>query len=323
MNVHGVRNWFRWLLLVVVFAQLVACGSGGDNAFAPTITSANNKVFTEGSAGTFTFTAVGTPTPTLALTGALPSGVTFTASTGVLSGTPAGGSSGTYPLTFTASNGISPNATQNFTLAVITASTAVLIVHDGTAGIEADVVANLSAIVTAAGLTPSINVGIPGGSLSGYAQIWDVRFNNTTPLTPGDITSYTTYLAGGRTLVVIGENTGFATRNNSIVTLISDLGGGTITITTPLNVETVLTPFTGPDPITIVTFLAAAGTANPGTGTFITKGSDNIGAALYYSRGKLSSAAAGRLMVVFDINFLQAGAEAASLSLTGNMVRLP
>lgn len=333
MNIRGWRNrFFRWALLVFVVLQLVACGNGADAPLplaplplvnAPAVTSANNAVFTEGAAGTFTVTATGAPTHTLALTGVLPSGVTFSASTGVLSGTPAVASSGTYPLTITASNGISPNATQNFTLAVVTASTAALIVHDGTAGIEADVLGNLTTIMTAAGLTVTANVGIPAGNLSGYAQIWDVRFNNTTPLTAGDITSYTTYLAGGRTLVVIGENTGFATRNNSIVTLISNLGGGSITITTPNNAQTVQSPFTGPDPITSITFLAAAGTVNAGTGTFITKDATNIGAAIYYSRGTLTSAAAGRLMVVFDVNFLTAGADAASHSLTGNMVRLP
>ena len=323
---HGGKNRFvRWLLLVVVLAPLVACNSGTDtsSSAAPAITSANNAVFTEGAAGTFTVTATGNPTSTFALTGTLPAGVTFNTQTGVLSGTPAAGSSGPYLLTVTANNGVSPNSTQNFDLAVVTASTDVLIVHDGTAGIEADVVANLSAIVTAAGLTPTTSVGIPAGSLSGFAQIWDVRFNNTTPLSVAEIINYTGYLAGGRTLVVIGENTGFATRNDSIVFLIRNAGGGTITVTTPLNLETVQAPFTGPDPITTVTFQAAAGTANPGSGTFITKDASNIGAALLYSRGTMSSASAGRLMVVFDINFLQAGADAALQSLTGNMVRLP
>ena len=85
---------------------------------APAITSANSTTFTVGTAGSFTVTATGTPTPTLSETGALPSGVTFDAATGVLSGTPAAGTGGTYPLTFTAANGVPPNATQTFTLTV-------------------------------------------------------------------------------------------------------------------------------------------------------------------------------------------------------------
>lgn len=82
------------------------------------ITSANAATFTIASAGSFTVTATGSPAPTLSVTGALPSGVTFTPATGVLAGTPAAGSAGSYPLTFTASNGVAANATQSFTLTV-------------------------------------------------------------------------------------------------------------------------------------------------------------------------------------------------------------
>jgi hypothetical protein len=86
---------------------------------APTITSANNTTFGVGNAGTFTVTRTGFPTPTLSESGALPSGVTFNTTTGVLSGTPAAGTQGTYPITFTASNGVGSNAMQSFTLAVV------------------------------------------------------------------------------------------------------------------------------------------------------------------------------------------------------------
>ena len=53
--------------------------------------------------------------------GTLPTGVTFHDNgkgTGTLGGTAAAGTGGTYPLTFTATNGVRPNATQNFTLAI-------------------------------------------------------------------------------------------------------------------------------------------------------------------------------------------------------------
>ena len=66
-----------------------------------------------GTAGTFTPTATGTPAPTITETGPLPAGVTFTG--GSLTGTP---TSGVFPITFTASNGAVPNATQHFTLTV-------------------------------------------------------------------------------------------------------------------------------------------------------------------------------------------------------------
>ncbi len=84
---------------------------------APAITSANNTTFTVGTLGSFNVTATGYPAPTFTETGALPSGVTLT-SAGLLSGTPAVGTGGVYPITITAKNGTTPNATQNFTLTV-------------------------------------------------------------------------------------------------------------------------------------------------------------------------------------------------------------
>jgi hypothetical protein len=85
---------------------------------APSITSASDTTFSVGSAGSFQVTGSGYPAPTFSVTGGtLPTGVTLS-STGVLSGTPAAGAGGTYPITITASNGVSPAATQNFTLTV-------------------------------------------------------------------------------------------------------------------------------------------------------------------------------------------------------------
>ncbi len=112
------------LFAVLLTLVLSGCRSSGGNSTqsdpcAPAITSADSTTLTEGTAGTYTVTATGTPTPTFVLTGTLPSGVTFDATTGVLSGTPAEGSSGNYPLIITASNGVSPDATQSFTLTVV------------------------------------------------------------------------------------------------------------------------------------------------------------------------------------------------------------
>ena len=87
----------------------------------PAITSAASTTFTEGSAGSFTVTTTGTPAPALSESGSLPSGVTFVDNgdgTATLAGTPATGSNGVYPLTITASNGVSPDASQSFTLTV-------------------------------------------------------------------------------------------------------------------------------------------------------------------------------------------------------------
>jgi hypothetical protein len=196
-----------------------------------------------------------------------------------------------------------------------------LIVHDGTAGLEAAVVANLTAKLTAASYTVTPNVGVPGGSLAGYTQVWDVRFNNTTPLSAGDITAYVGYLAGGGALAVNGENPGFAVRNTSIVALITAAGGGAVTLTTPTNLETVLSPFTGPNAVGSVTYQAAAGIPSPpGTGSCITKDASNIAAAVVWQPGTLGNALAGTLITVFDINMMDVGAAADLQALLANML---
>jgi large repetitive protein len=71
-----------------------------------------------GTAGSFSIRTSGYPAAVVSEAGVLPSGVTFNPSTNILSGTPVGGTGGTYPISFTASNGIGTNAVQNFTLTV-------------------------------------------------------------------------------------------------------------------------------------------------------------------------------------------------------------
>jgi large repetitive protein len=157
---------------------------------APAITSANSTTFAVGASGTFTVTATGLPVPNVAETGALPNGVTFNTATDVLSGTPLPGTGGTYDLTFTASNGVSPNATQSFVLTVnqapsITSSNSTIFTV-GSAG---------TFTVTAAGFpTPTLSesgtlpIGVSfdssTGVLSGTPQIgttgtYDLEFSAT------------------------------------------------------------------------------------------------------------------------------------------------
>ena len=88
---------------------------------APAITSANNTTFTVGTAGTFTVTTTGFPTPTLSETRCAARGRD-------LRGQPQrhrhargharGGHGRHLRLTLTATNGVAPDATQSFTLTV-------------------------------------------------------------------------------------------------------------------------------------------------------------------------------------------------------------
>lgn len=88
------------------------------------VTSADTATFRVGAAGSFAVTAAhGTPAvTTLALAGALPAGVTFTAQpdagTATIAGIPEAGTAGTYTVVITAGNGVAPDATQTFSLTV-------------------------------------------------------------------------------------------------------------------------------------------------------------------------------------------------------------
>jgi CSLREA domain-containing protein len=88
---------------------------------APTVTSADRTTFALGAAGSFTVTTTaGYPTATtITKTGTLPAGVSVTDNgngTATLAGTPT--AAGSFPITLTASNGASADATQTFTLTV-------------------------------------------------------------------------------------------------------------------------------------------------------------------------------------------------------------
>jgi hypothetical protein len=94
-------------------------------ATPPKITSANAATFQIGKPSAFTVTTSGNPTPSIAETAILPAGITFVDNgngTATLSGTPSAlDASGHYDLIFTASNGVSidathPKANQFFTL---------------------------------------------------------------------------------------------------------------------------------------------------------------------------------------------------------------
>jgi hypothetical protein len=87
---------------------------------APTITSASSATFTQGQQGSFTVTASGAPNSTFSAGSGFPAWATLTNhsdGTATISGAPTGGS-GASQFTITASNGVSSDATQSFTLYV-------------------------------------------------------------------------------------------------------------------------------------------------------------------------------------------------------------
>src|SRR5665213_176453 len=81
-----------------------ASGTPAPTGTSPAITSPGLLTIQEGVQGDVNIVASGTPAPTLSVAGTLPAGVTFDPSTGLLSGSAAAGTAGTYSLNFTASN---------------------------------------------------------------------------------------------------------------------------------------------------------------------------------------------------------------------------
>lgn len=84
----------------------------------PRFVSAGKATFTIGTKSKFVVKIKGSPQPWLWETGKLPKGITFHIATATLSGWAARTAAGTYRFTFTASNGVAPDAVQHFVLKV-------------------------------------------------------------------------------------------------------------------------------------------------------------------------------------------------------------
>ena len=198
---------------------------------APVFTSTASKTFTETNAGTFSVTATGDTPIGFTETGALPSGVTL-ASNGTLSGTPAAGTAGSYPITITATDANSNTATQAFTLTVNPAPATAVIVPSNGAAVHGN--ATLDATASSTAGISSVQFVITGGS-----------YNKSVIGTAG-LTAYGWLFGWNTTTVPSGTY--------SVQSVATDTGGNTgysapITVTVDNTPPTtsVLVPSTGAD----------------------------------------------------------------------------
>ncbi len=126
MYIWNLRNA---LLLTSIFE---CCSIQAQTTQAPVLSAPTSATYAVGASyggiPPAVVIAYGTPVPSISESGALPAGIEFTglalplpdnASASGFVGTPAAGSAGIYNLTLTASNGVSPDATQAFTLTVV------------------------------------------------------------------------------------------------------------------------------------------------------------------------------------------------------------
>lgn len=187
-------------------------------------------------------------------------------------------------------------------------------------GTTASITQQISQLQAAVGNTVTVSDLVPV-SLSGYAQVWDLRFSNNLALTSADQAEYLSYLQGGGGMFVMGENSYFMTRNDSVLALIAAAGGGSIGFTTPGDGQTVVSPFTGPDPVSSIQYSAAGGFDGKGTGQWITSNAaGTAGSGIAFGVGTLANAQKGALTTIFDVNFMQTTANAESQALTRNLI---
>jgi len=167
----------------------------------------------------------------------------------------------------------------------------------------------VSARQTVAGNNPTVTTLSGSGysnlnpsGLNTYSQVWDLGAT-AGAMNSNIISAYTSYLSQGGTLFLMGENDSFMTRNNSIFSLISTLGGGSVSqgSNSGFTNVTIIPQFRTANTTSIIQFPTAGTFSSIGNGTCITSDC----AAVLYSPGKLGSAAAGTLIVVLDINFVQ------------------
>jgi photosystem II stability/assembly factor-like uncharacterized protein len=139
-----------------VFKTLISAG-------VPAITGTTiSAIFRESAPGMYKVAASGWPPPQFSISGSLPPGVSFDPISGALSGTPAAGSAGSYPLMETASNGIPPDATSGLTLTVLPATPLAVAITTPTSQANLNTLASITGTASGNGLS-GVSVQVSDG----------------------------------------------------------------------------------------------------------------------------------------------------------------
>ena len=179
----------------------------------------------------------------------------------------------------------------------------VIIVGEGAQSWAASAADGLKLRLEAAGYNVTItsDPATLTGNLTGVAQVWDVRPN--VALTTADSSNYLSYLNDAGGLFLLGENSGFATRNNSLSAFIVEAGGGDVAVgPTTVPSQYVTDIFNGSglivqDAATSFYVPASGVFTSPGTGTFITTSEANgggVGTGVAFGAGSLANAPSRR-----------------------------
>jgi len=163
---------------------------------------------------------------------------------------------------------------------------------------------NIKAELEAAGHTATKVSSLPA-DISNIDQVWDLRINSA--ISTADQSAYDTFLQNSGYLYLAGENTSFATRNNSISAFTSTLGGGAVSVGgRPSNAQNGNNSYFSSD--TTVDFIAAATITNTGgTGRVLASDSSGNPTAMIWigNAGDFSNVYNGTVVVIADINWTQ------------------
>ncbi len=149
--------------------------------------------------------------------------------------------------------------------------------------------------------------------LTQYAHLWDVGYASPYTTNPNDPTSkLTTYLQQGGAMFILGENANFGARDDAIDNFVTGLGGGSVarsgTDYAYSVAGTVQPEFLIANNNNSVTFNRPGTFTALGTGTAMTTaftGTEYV--AVMWKTGSLTSAPAGAVVSVLDINFFLGG----------------
>jgi hypothetical protein len=162
---------------------------------------------------------------------------------------------------------------------------------------------NTSTVIDVSSLYTNLNPS----NLNNYSQVWDLSTigQGSTPgasMNSNIISAYTNYLQAGGSLFLMGENDAFMNRNNSIFSLISTLGGGSVSFedNSGWTDVTIIPQYRTANTTSTIQYATAGTFSTIGTGTCIASDCS----AVLYAPGTLSAAQRGALIVVLDLNFV-------------------
>lgn len=170
----------------------------------------------------------------------------------------------------------------------------VLVIHQNYGGAQS----NIGSQLTSEGHTVTYSTSTTLPSITGYAQIWDVRYEYG--YSASEVTTLSNFVQNGGFLMMNGENSGFATRNNAIASVVSAVGGGTLTFGSGSNSYTVINSTFTNDTGTVTG--AAGSSLTNSQGQYVFKTSSGVIGGMIWQSADLGSGYSGAVFVTADIN---------------------